>query len=240
MTLRNALQLFFVGLLTLAFGVPGTLLALLLPGKALKGKLFLWVSKNYSRILLFALGVRVACCGIEKIDLRRPYVFMSNHVSHADSPALASVIPHPLHWVFKKELSKIPVLGWILLAGGQIMVDRSDPEKSKASLVEALSGLAGNNSVMIYPEGTRSRDGNLQPLKKGGFWMALQAGLPIVPVRVSGTREIVAADTLRIRPGNVRIEIFPPIPTAGKSAADLPELMLRVREAMLSGTPDPG
>jgi 1-acyl-sn-glycerol-3-phosphate acyltransferase len=93
---------------------------------------------------------------------------------------------------------------------------------------------------MIYPEGTRSRDGRLQPLKKGGFRMALQTGLPIVPVRVSGTREIVAAGSLRIRPGNVRVELFPPIPTAGKSAADLPEIMHRVREAMLSGTPDPG
>jgi 1-acyl-sn-glycerol-3-phosphate acyltransferase len=240
MTLLNALQLFLIGFLTLVFGVPGTLLALLLPGKVLKGKLFLWVSKNYSRIVLLALGVKVACRGLENIDVGKPYVFMSNHVSHADSPALASVIPHPLHWVFKKELSKIPVFGWILLAGGQIMIDRSDPEGSRSALEQALSGLSGNNSVMIYPEGTRSRDGKLQPLKKGGFWMALQAGLPIVPVRVSGTREIVAADTLRIRPGNVLVEVFPPIPTVGKGVADLPELMLRVREAMLSGTPDPG
>jgi 1-acyl-sn-glycerol-3-phosphate acyltransferase len=92
---------------------------------------------------------------------------------------------------------------------------------------------------MIYPEGTRSRDGNLQPLKKGGFWMALQAGLPIVPVRVSGTREIVAADSLRIRPGNVLVELFPPIPTAGMGMADLPALIRQVREAMLSGRRDP-
>jgi len=120
MTLLNALQLFFIGFLTLAFGVPGTLLALLLPGKALKGKLFLWVSKNYSRIVLFALGVRIACRGFENIDVGKPYVFMSNHVSHADSPALASVIPHPLHWVFKKELSKIRELGYAIDRGEQL------------------------------------------------------------------------------------------------------------------------
>jgi 1-acyl-sn-glycerol-3-phosphate acyltransferase len=240
MTVRNALQLFFIGLLTLLFGVPATLLGLLLPGKALKGKLFLRVSKYYSRIALFALGVNVASRGLENIDIRKPYVFMSNHVSHADAPALASVLPHPLHWVFKKELSKIPVFGWVLLAGGQIMVDRTDPEGSRAALEKALSGLSGNNSVMIYPEGTRSRDGKLQPLKKGGFRMAVQAGLPIVPVRVSGTREIVAADSLRIRPGNVLVEVFPPIATDGKGTADVPELMMRVREAMLSGTPGPG
>lgn len=240
MTLLNALQLFLIGLLTLAIGVPGIVLALLLPGKALKGRAFLWISKIYSRIALFFLGVKVECRGLENIDVRKAYVFMSNHASHADSPALAAVIPHPLHWVFKKELSRIPVFGWVLLACGQIMVDRSDPEMSKAALRAALSGLAGNNSVMIYPEGTRSRDGRLQPLKKGGFRMALDAGLPIVPVRVSGTREIVAADSLRIRPGTVLVELFPPISTAEKDFAELPHLMDRVREAMLSGTPDPG
>ena len=239
MTILNALQLLFIGLLTLVLGVPGILLALLLPGRTLKGRVFRRVSKLYSRIALFVLDVKVACRGLENIDSRKPYVFMSNHASHADSPALAAVIPHPLHWVFKKELSKIPVFGWVLLACGQIMVDRSDPEKSKAALQEALSGLSGNNSVMIYPEGTRSRDGNLQPLKKGGFRMAVQAGLPIVPVRVSGTREIVAAGSLRIRPGNVLVELFPPVPTAEMGMADLPEIMRRVREAMLSGRRGP-
>jgi len=239
MNFSSALKWIFLGLLMLLFAGPGAFLALLLPGKTLKGKLFLWVSKYYSRVALFFLGIKVACRGLENIDIRESYVFMSNHVSHADAPALASVIPHPLHWVFKKELSRIPVLGWLLLAAGQIMVDRSDPEKSRTALAEALSGLSGNNSVMIYPEGTRSRDGRLQPLKKGGFWMALHAGKPIVPVRVSGTREVVAADTLRIRPGDVLVEVFPPIPTAGKDAHDIPELMNRVREAMLSGTPGP-
>ncbi len=239
MNFSSALKWIFLGLLTTLFGVPGAIIGILLPGKRLKGKLFLLVSKYYSRVALFVLGIRVSCQGLENIDLRESYIFMANHVSHADAPALASVIPHPLHWVFKKELSKIPVLGWILLAGGQIMVDRSDPEKSRAALGEALSGLSGNNSVMIYPEGTRSRDGRLQPLKKGGFWMALHSGKPIVPVRVSGTREVVAADTLRIRPGNVLVEIFPAIPTAGKEAHDIPELMNRVRAAMISGTQDP-
>jgi len=236
----NALQLFLIGLLTLVFGLPGTLLALLLPGRRLKGKLFLWVSKNYSRIVLFGLGVRVACSGLENIDLRERYVFMANHASHADAPVLASVLPHPLHWVFKKELARIPVFGWVLLACGQIMVDRSDPGRARATLKDAFAGLGGNNSVMILPEGTRSRDGRLLPFKKGGFWMAVEAGLPIVPVRVTGTREIVAADSLRIRGGQARVEVFPPIPTMGKGPADLPEIMDRVRIALSPGTPGPG
>lgn len=236
MTPANALQFFLLGLLTLAIGVPGILLALVLPGKALKGRLFLLVSKSYARIALRLFGIRVSARGLANIDAARPYVFMSNHVSHADSPALARVIPQPLHWVFKKELARIPVFGWALLACGQIMIDRSAPEQSRAALESALAGLSGNNSVMIYPEGTRSRDGSLQPFKKGGFRMAVQAGLPIVPVRVSGTREVVAADSLRVRPGRVTVELFPPIETEGLSSADIPDLAARVREAMLSGS----
>jgi 1-acyl-sn-glycerol-3-phosphate acyltransferase len=239
MTFLNAVQLFFLGVLTLVIGVPAILLALLLPGKERKGKLFLVVSKTYARIALWFFRIKVEGRGKGNIVAGEAYVFMSNHVSHADSPALALVISHPLHWVFKKELAKIPVFGWVLLACGQVMIDRSSPERSKASLEEAISGLSGNNSVMIYPEGTRSRDGNLQPFKKGGFWMALRVGLPIVPVRISGSREVVVADTLRIRPGTITVTIFPPIETRGKTAADIPDLMNGVREAMLSGTTGP-
>jgi 1-acyl-sn-glycerol-3-phosphate acyltransferase len=224
MTVLNAAQLVLLGILTLVMGVPAILLAALLPGKSRKGKLFLLVSRTYARIAFWFFRIRAVGSGMERIDAARPYVFLSNHISLADSAALAIVITHPLHWVFKKELAKIPVFGWVLLACGQIMVDRSSPEQSRASLERALSGLSGNNSVMIYPE---------------GFWMALQAGLPIVPVRVSGSREVVPADTLRVCPGTITVEIFPPIETRGKTSSDIPELIARVREAMLSGTTGP-
>jgi 1-acyl-sn-glycerol-3-phosphate acyltransferase len=155
-------------------------------------------------------------------------------VSHVDSLALAVSIPHPLHWVFKKELSKIPVFGWVLLSLGQIMVDRRNAMQSRTALSNAAGALTGNNSVLIYAEGTRSKDGKLQPLKKGGFYIALQSGLPIVPVRVSGSHDIVPSGSLRVRPGHVVVELFDPIPTEGKTEADVPELMARVRDALLS------
>ena len=239
MTAGNAVQLFLLGILTLAMGVPAILAAALLPGKAWKGRLFRLVSRAYSRVALGIFGIRVVGRGRERLDPGKPYVFLSNHTSHADSPALAVVISHPLHWVFKKELARIPVFGWVLLSCGQIMVDRSSPEKARATLAEALCGLSGNNSVMIYPEGTRSRDGRLQPFKKGGFRIALEAGLPIVPVLVSGGREVVAPDTLRIRPGTVTVDILAPIETRGKTSADIPELMRRVRVAMLENAGEP-
>jgi 1-acyl-sn-glycerol-3-phosphate acyltransferase len=233
-TARTVFQMAIVGLATLVVGVPAIVLGLLVPGQSRKGKIFRWVTKGYSRILLPVFGVAVETRGLSRVDLRSPYVFMSNHASHVDSLALAVSIPHPLHWVFKKELSKIPIFGWVLLSLGQIMVDRSNAVQSRTALANAASGLTGNHSVLIYVEGTRSKDGKLQPLKKGGFHIALQAGLPIVPVRVSGSHDIIPSGSLRVRPGRVVVELFDPIPTEEKTDADIPALMGKVRDALLS------
>ena len=234
MTVRTVFQGVFLGLVTLVIGLPAIALGLLVPGQNRKGKIFRWVTKSYSRILLPVFGVTVETRGVSRVDRNAPYVFMSNHASHVDSLALAVSIPHPLHWVFKKELSRIPVFGWVLLSLGQIMVDRRNAMQSRTALANAVGAIAGNNSVLIYVEGTRSKDGKLQRLKKGGFHIALQAGLPIVPVRVSGSHDIVPPGSLRVRPGHVVVELFDPIPTEGKTEADVPELMARVRAALLS------
>ena len=234
MTARSAVQHFLLGLLTLAIGVPAIVLGLLVPGRSRKGKIFRWVTKSYSWCAIRLFGVTLETRGLSRVDRDRPYVFMSNHVSHVDSPALALSIPHPLHWVFKKELSKIPVFGWVLLSLGQIMVDRTDASQARDALASAASGLDGNNSVLIYPEGTRSKDGKLQPLKKGGFFIAVRAGLPIVPVRVSGSFDIVPSGALDVHPGHVVVELFDPIPTEGMADADIPQLMARVRDVLLS------
>jgi 1-acyl-sn-glycerol-3-phosphate acyltransferase len=233
-TVRTVFQAAFLGLVTLMIGLPAIVLGMLVPGRSRKGKIFRWVTKSYSMMLLPVFGVTVETRGVSRVDRNAPYVFMSNHASHVDSLALAVSIPHPLHWVFKKELSKIPVFGWVLLSLGQIMVDRRSAAQSRTALASAAAALAGNNSVLIYVEGTRSKDGKLQPLKKGGFHIAIQSGLPIVPVRVSGSHDIIPPGALRIRPGHVVVELFDPIPTAGRTEADVPELMARVRDALLS------
>jgi 1-acyl-sn-glycerol-3-phosphate acyltransferase len=114
------------------------------------------------------------------------------------------------------------------------MVDRRSTMQSRTALANAAGALAGNNSVLIYVEGTRSKDGKLQPLKKGGFHIALRSGLPIVPVRVSGSHDIIPPGSLHVRPGHVVVELFDPIPMDGMTEADVPELMARVRAALLS------
>ena len=234
MTARTVFQMVAVGLATLVVGLPAIVLGILVPGQSRKGRVFRWVTKSYSRILLPVFGVTVETRGLSRVDRDAPYIFMSNHASHVDSLALAVSIPHPLHWVFKKELSKIPVFGWVLLSLGQIMVDRKNAAQSRSALSGATAALRGNDSVLIYVEGTRSKDGKLQPLKKGGFHIAVQAGLPIVPVRISGSHDIVPSGSLRVRPGHVVVELFDPIPTQGKTEADVPELMERVRAPLLS------
>ena len=234
MTARTVFQMVIIGLATLVVGLPAIALGMLVPGRSRKGRIFRWVTKSYSMILLPVFGVGVETRGLSRVDRGKAYVFMSNHASHVDSLALAVSIPHPLHWVFKKELSRIPVFGWVLLSLGQIMVDRRSAAQSRTALSNAAAALEGNNSVLIYVEGTRSKDGKLQPLKKGGFHIALQSGLEIVPVRVSGSHEIIPPGSLRVRPGRVVVELFDPIPTEGKTEADVPELMAKVREALLS------
>ncbi len=229
------LQFIGLGLLTLLFGIPGITIGLLLPGRSRKGRFFRVIAKGFCGSALSLFRIRVKRSGLENIDPAKPYVFMANHISHADAPALAVVLPQPLHWVFKKELGDIPFFGWTLRAGGQIMVDRSDRQQAAGALQGAIESLSGNNSIMIYPEGTRSRTGRLLPLKKGGFRMAVQSGLPIVPIRVSGTREIVRADSLRVDGGTACIEVLPPISVAGKTISDIPELMEAVRAALSGG-----
>ena len=234
MTVRNAVQLLLLALWTVVLGAPAILLGIVVPGRVRKGRIFARVTKIYSRVALPLFGITVETRGLSRVDRESPYVFMSNHVSLADSPALALSIPHPMYWVFKKELSKIPVFGWVLVSLGQIMVDRANFAQARAAMEEASAGLSGNHSVLIYPEGTRSKDGRLQPLKKGGFFLAVHAGLPIVPVRVSGSRDVAASGSLVVQPGHVVVELFDPVPTAGKTEADIPELMARVRGALLS------
>lgn len=234
MTVRTVFQMAAVGLATLVIGLPAIVLGMVVPGQSRKGRIFRWVTRSYSMTLLPVFGVTVETRGLSRVDRNAPYVFMSNHASHVDSLALAVSIPHPLHWVFKKELSKIPVFGWVLLSLGQIMVDRRSAAQSRTALSSAAAALKGNNSVLIYVEGTRSKDGKLQPLKKGGFHIALQAQLPIVPVLISGSHDIVPPGSLRVRPGRVVVELFDPIPTAGKTEADVPELMAKVRDALIS------
>jgi 1-acyl-sn-glycerol-3-phosphate acyltransferase len=227
-----------VVVVTVVLVPPFILLGFFRPGLTRKGRLFRPLAKTYSKVIYAAFQVRVVHRGVERIDPQRPYVFMANHTSIADPLAMAITIPQPFHCVFKKELARIPVFGWALLSLGQIMVDRENTEQARASIAGSISELSGNNSILIFPEGQVSRGGRLLPLKKGGFHLAIQAGLPIVPVRIEGAGEVCPPGGLgHFHKGVISIQVFPPLPVCGKTETDIPALMEEVRGCLtLDGT----
>ena len=230
MRVTTIFQWIFAGVVTVILFPPFMVLGFFRKGLTRKGRLSRPLAIIYSKVLFAAFRVRVVHRGFERIDPQRPYVFMGNHTSIADPLVVAITMPQPFHCVFKKELARIPVFGWALLSLGQIMVDRENTEQARASLAGAVSGLSGNNSILIFPEGWVSHDGRLLPLKKGGFHLAIQTGLPIVPVRIEGARKVCPpGGSGHFYKGVISVEAFPPLMVCGKTETDIPALMEKVR-----------
>ncbi len=190
------------------------------------------LARVWGRSILAVSGVRVTIRGLERIDPARAYVFMSNHQSNFDIPVLLGHLPVQFRWLAKAELFRIPIFGRAMRAAGYISIDRSNRDAAFESLEQAAARTRSGASIMIFPEGTRSLDGSLKPFKKGGFVMAITAGVPIVPVAIGGTHAIMPKNTLLIRPRDVTLEILEPIDTAGVTPDGKGLLMERVRAAI--------
>lgn len=192
------------------------------------------ISVLWGRMGLFLAGVRIEVIGADLLP-DRTVIFMPNHQSQFDIPALFAGVPVPFRWMAKKELFRIPFLGMAMRRSGYIPVDREDRKGSLRGLSEAAERIASGASVVIFPEGTRSPDGNLLPFKKGGFLIALQSKVPVVPVTLQGGDRIMPKGNISFRPGTIRLQFHPPIETEGLRIADRGALMLQVEEAIRSG-----
>jgi 1-acyl-sn-glycerol-3-phosphate acyltransferase len=184
------------------------------------------VGRLWAKSILFLSRVTVSVRGLEHIDPGVPYLYMANHQSMFDIFSLLAYLPVQFRWLAKKELFQIPVFGYSMTRAGYISIDRSDRRSAHKSLLEAAQKIAGGVSVVIFPEGSRSTDGQVMPFKAGGFHLAIRSGRPIVPVAISGARQVMPKGKLRIRPGHICISIHPPIDTAhykGKAKKDLME-----------------
>lgn len=190
------------------------------------------VAQAWGRSILAVSGVRVRIAGAERIHPAAAFICMANHQSNFDIPVLLGYLPLPFRWLAKAELFKIPIFGRAMRGAGYIPIDRSDRPAAFASLRRAAATVRGGVSVVIFPEGTRSPDGALKPFKKGGFVMAIEAGVPIVPVALRGTYGIMPKHRLLIRPAEVTLAIGAPIATSGLGLSDKEALMDEVRSAL--------
>lgn len=194
-----------------------------------------YLTKIYSFGVLFISQVKVKIIGAEKIDKNSTYIFIANHASHFDIAVLQWAIPNRLAMIFKKELAKIPIFGWQLKYGPYIMVDRSSPESGMKSLEEAKNLISKKSiSVLIFPEGTRSKTGDLLPFKRGAFHLAAKIGYPIVPVTIIGSDKILLKGSFKLRKGIINLIFDDPIITDNiKSKSDEIELMDKLRNIMI-------
>ena len=219
----------YLGVSTVVFGTLAVIVCLISPRAAFHvGTIwaFLLCRLNFSW---------VSIKDRRRADKKQSYIIMTNHQSHFDILAFYGHWGRQFRWVMKEELRKAPGLGWYCSAGGHVFIDRSNREKAIESLRAAKPLLDGGISVVFFPEGTRSPDGRMREFKKGGFMMALDMGLPILPMSISFSRHVLPGRTLKLLPGYIRIQVQEPIDVTKYGHERRDELMADVRKAIASG-----
>jgi 1-acyl-sn-glycerol-3-phosphate acyltransferase len=198
--------------------------------------------RYWGKFICALSGVTVTLEGAENLATDRTFIFAANHQSQFDIFVLQGYLPFNFRWLAKKELFRVPVWGPAMKKAGYIPVDRSHGRQALKSLEEAAKFIAKGASVIIFPEGTRSRDGKLQPFKAGGMVLAIKAGVELVPVAISGTFAILPKGSLLLHPGRVVIRIGTPITTSDYRTNQKHELalLLQKKVAALLGQEDPG
>ena len=167
-------------------------------------------------------------------DARRPYVVVANHESYADV-FLISCFPWEMKWLSKDTMFKIPCMGWMMQMAGDVKLVRGNRDSAADAIVQCRDRLAKNVSVMIFPEGTRSRTWEMLPFKDGAFRLAIEAGAPILPIAVAGTRYAMAKGTFRFLPARAIAQVLEPISTTGLTLADIADLKQRTRDRIEAG-----
>jgi 1-acyl-sn-glycerol-3-phosphate acyltransferase len=179
---------------------------------------------------LWIVGVKLEIVGAE--HLKGPAVFVSNHQSLIDVVFLPAILPRTVRWVAKRELQWVPLWGWAFARGGAVLIDRNNPRSAIFNIREGLKRLPKGWSVVVFPEGTRSYDGKLKRFKKGAFHIAVETGMPVVPIGMDGADDIIRVGDWLVRPGVVRVTLGKPISTVGWTNDDLDGHIAEVRGAV--------
>jgi 1-acyl-sn-glycerol-3-phosphate acyltransferase len=224
------LSLPLVILATLAFGLPSIATGLL----DRSGRLSRKIAGAWGRFLLWLWGVAVDVQGREHTPAGAA-IYAANHGSALDIPILFAHLPVDFRILHKRSLYLIPVLGLYLYFGGHIGIDRGNPFRAKRSLLRASEKVRSGTSVAVFPEGTRSSDASVRRFKRGSFVLALEAGVPVVPVSLVGVKDVVPRGLLRMKPGRVRLVLQAPVPTAGRPMDEASALAEEVRQHVAEG-----
>jgi 1-acyl-sn-glycerol-3-phosphate acyltransferase len=191
------------------------------------------IAARWARLIAWLTPMRVIIEGAGHVDPEQGYVLVANHVSQYDIPLIYGFSGLDLRWVMKSEIGKLPFIAQGCRALGHIFIDRENPDQARAAINDAVADLPRGTGVLFFPEGTRSRDGRLMTFRKGAFRVAADRGLPILPVTVVGTRELLPPGSIRIRPGTVRLILHAPIhPGTGPVDEVVAELCKRTRAAI--------
>ena len=197
------------------------------------GKRVYHINQFWTWLILRMGGISLNVRGLENLESGEQYVFMVNHQSNVDIPVLVqSLARFQLRWIAKKELLRVPFFGWAMWATKHITVDRSDPLDAVKSLERARERLDAGISIVVFPEGTRSRDGCLLPFKKGGFLLAAKTRTKIVPVTIVGSASLLPAGAWRLRPGTIEVFVDRPIMTESYRIGKLRSLTEQVRQVI--------
>lgn len=200
-----------------------------------------WAGKQAMRFGPKMLGIRVEVTGVDVVEKNKSYVFMSNHLSFLDGPLLYLVIPQPVRVILKKEIFRIPVIGAGMKLVGFVPVDRKGIRGGKKSIDHAVRLIKEKGySFLIFPEGTRSRNGKLQDFRRGGFFLAQSSQSPIVPISIQGTYELMPKGNFFAKRGKIKVVFHPPVPVHGDRRENLPGLLEKVRGVILSGLTEEG
>jgi 1-acyl-sn-glycerol-3-phosphate acyltransferase len=195
-----------------------------------------WAGINGVMFFVRAVGVRVRVTGTERIPAG-VCLFVANHTSSADAPAVVGAIPRRIAILLKESLFQYPIVGQAFLLAGFIPINRKERDSALESLEKAIASLKAGQSFLIYPEGTRSPDGRLQEFKKGAAVMAMKAAVAIVPVACSGAHRVMEKRSLKINPGEIVVEFLDPIDASGYSFDQRDDLNRKVHDALAAGLP---
>ena len=196
------------------------------------GRVMHWFSRAWSWLIVTTIRSPVKVTGLHKIDTSKPHIYAANHGSALDIPVLYVHLPFQFRIAFKKELLSYPVIGWQLKRSGQICIDQQNPSHSISSIRAALKGIKKGLPLVIFPEGGRTRDGEIKPFLQGAFFLAIKAQVDVVPIALVGTFELLPMNTYHIKSRPLEMRVGTAIATAGLTMKDLPALSARVQKAL--------